>query len=149
MHTPRPLDSGRNPFELFLLGFGLLAGLPLLWGAPPPHSTAELLSPFLVHVWASFLVGGCLVALTGVWWRLLGRLVLRKETRVSTGLLLEQLGLVSVGAGLAIYGVGIIAIHVPGTSVAVGFVFAYGVACFWRAAQIQRWVQATVQDQHS
>lgn len=145
--TPvRSLDSGRNPFELFLLGLGLLAGLPLLWGSPPPRSTEQLLSPFLVHVWAAFLVGGCVVALVGVWWRWLGW-VFRSEAKHSTGLLLEQLGLVSVGVGTIIYGIGIIASGVPGSGLAVGLTFAYGLACFVRTGRIQRWVRAAIREQ--
>jgi hypothetical protein len=140
------LDSGRNPFELFLLGFGLLAGLPLLFGAPPPRSTAHLLSPFLVHFWAGFLVVGCSVALVGVWWRWLGRLF-RFNARISTSLALEQFGLVSVGVGTTIYGIGIISTNVPGTGVAVWFVFAYAVAAFWRTTQIQLWVRAAIREQ--
>lgn len=144
--SARPLDSGRNPFELFLLALGLLSGLPLLWGAPPPRSTAQLLSPLLVHVWAAFLVGGCVVALVGVWWTWLGW-VFRAAAKESTGLLLEQLGLVSVGVGTVIYGIGLIAADVPGSGFAAGLTFAYGLACFWRAVQIQRWVRAAISEQ--
>lgn len=146
---PRPLDSGRNPFELFLLGLGLLSGLPLLLGAPAPKSTAELLSPLLVHAWAAILVGGTITALLGVWWTALGflrRWRPRFRFQATTGLLIEQLGLVSVGVGTLIYGVGIIATGVTGRGYATGIVFAYGLACFWRAVQIQRWVRAMVRE---
>jgi hypothetical protein len=122
--TPPALDSGRGPFEQFFLGLGLVAGLPLLFGAPPPRSVAQLLSPTLVHVWAAFLVFGCITALVGVWW------VRRLDV--------EQLGLVSVGVGSLIYGIGLITSGLPGSGVAVGYVLAYGAACFWRALQIQR-----------
>lgn len=145
--TPVPtLDSGRNPFELFLLGFGLLAGMPLLFGAPPPRSTARLLSPFLVHFWAGFLVVGCIMALIGVWWRWLGRLF-RFDADLSTGLSLEQFGLVSVGVGTTIYGIGILATKAPGTGIAAAFVFAYALSAFWRTTQIQLWVRAAIREQ--
>jgi hypothetical protein len=64
----RPLDSGRHPFEQFVLFLGVFVGWPLLLGGPTPGSTSELLGPFWARVWAWMLVGGCLVALDGAWW---------------------------------------------------------------------------------
>lgn len=149
--THRPLDSGRNPFELFLLCLGLLSGIPLLFGAPPPGTLAELLSPDLVHAWAAILVFGCGVALCGVWWSWwgwLGRIHPRLATRPTTGLLIEQVGLFAVGGGTLIYGVGIIGSGRDGTGIATGIVLAYGMACFWRFAQIKLWVRAAIREQH-
>jgi hypothetical protein len=126
---PAPhLASGRGPFEQFFLALGLVSGVPLLFGAPPPKSIAELLSPLLVHVWALFLVFGCMTALIGVWWT--------ERTDV------EALGLVSVGVGSLIYAIGIIYTALPGAGLAVGYVIAYGGACFWRADQIRRFMRA-------
>lgn len=148
---PTTLDSGRNPFELFVLGFSLLVGLPLLWGAPTPGSTTELLGPSLARVWGVILVFGCLTALVGVWWTWCawaGRFWPRWRPRAGTGLLVEQVGLVAVGVGDVIY-----AIAVSGIAqnrrplIAAAIVGGFGLACFARAWLIQRWVRATIEDQ--
>lgn len=146
----RRLDSARNPFELFLLGLGLVSGLPLLWGAPSPGSAAELLGPVLVHVWSYILVFGCVTALVGVWWTWwswLGRWFPHLCLRSVTGLLIEQVGLVAAGVGTTIYGVALVRLDTQGRSLAAGIAFGFGLACFWRAAQIQRWIRAAIFEQ--
>jgi hypothetical protein len=148
MMPVRRLDSPRNPFELFLLFLGLASAFPLLWGAPTPGSTAELLGPVLVRVWGYILVFGCLTALTGVWWTWLGRLFHRRtKPQEVAGLLIEQVGLVAVGVGTLVYGVGLIGLDTQGRGVVVGIAFGWGLACFWRAGQIQRWVRAAIREQ--
>lgn len=144
----RPLDSGRNSFELFVLFLGVFVGWPLLFGAPIPGSTTELLGPVWARVWAWMLVGGCLIALTGVWWTWwawLSRWIARVKPAVFTGLLIEQVGLVSVGVATVIWAVGVSAMAgSPGRIIPAGLVFGWGLACFWRAWQIRRWVRTAV-----
>jgi hypothetical protein len=147
MMRVRRLDSARNPFELLLLVLGLVSGLPLLWGAPAPGSAAELLGPVLVHVWAYMLVLGCLTALAGVWWTWPARWIHHLHPRAVTGLLIEQVGLVAVGVGTLVYGIGIVALDSQGRGLAAGISFGYGLACFWRAGQIQHWVRAAIFEQ--
>lgn len=151
---PPPLDSGRNPFELFVLGFSLVVGFPLLWGAPTPGSTTELLGPGLARVWGVILVLGCLVALTGVWWTWwawAGRWLSRFQPHVGTGLLTEQVGLVAVGVGDVIYAIAVVTSDAADSRSLVGaaIVGGFGGACWWRAYQIQRWVTATIREQVS
>lgn len=141
---PPLLDSGRNPFELFVLGLSLLTATPLLWGAPPPGSTTELLGPLLVRVWSWILVVGCFVALVGIWWTL-WRWVGPLHPRAATGLLIEQFGLVVVGVGDVIYAIGAFNIADGRARLAGGIVLGFGLACCWRAWQIQRWVRAIVE----
>ena len=138
---PPPLDSGRNPFELFVLGFSILVGAPLLWGAPPPGSTTELLGPTLAHVWAWILVVGCATALLGVFWP--G--AFRCPRATGTGLLIEQVGLVAVGVGDLLYAIAVVVILGP--LVPAGIVGGFGLACWWRAWLIQRWVRAAIREQ--
>jgi hypothetical protein len=111
----RPLDSSRNSFELYLLFLGLITGAPLLWGAPPPMSAAALLNPVQLKVWAFLLVGGCAVALVGVWWTWwawLARFSPGIRPSLATGLLLEQVGMVSVSVGTLIFAYAIVAVGV-------------------------------------
>ena len=148
---PPPLDSGRNPFELFVLGFSLVVGAPLLWGAPRPGSTTELLGPRLASVWGLILVFGCTVALAGVWWTWwawLGRWVASFKPRVGTGLLIEQVGLVAAGVGDVIYAIAVAGAG-PRGALAAAIVGGFGCACWWRAWLIQRWVRATISEQDS
>lgn len=148
---PPPLDSGRNPFELFVLGFSLIVGMPLLWGAPTPGSTTALLGEDLARVWASILVGGCLVALVGVWWTWwawLGRWLDSFVPRAGTGLLTEQVGLVAVGVGDLIYAVAVITADAGGRSgIGAAIVGGFGLACWLRAGLIHRWVRAVIRQQ--
>jgi hypothetical protein len=155
------LDSPRNPFEIFLLTFGLVVAAPLLCGAPAPGSTTELVGRTAVHVWAWMLGGGCFVALTGAWWtwwRWAARWVARFWPRfwpdIATALLIEQVGLVATGAGCGIYVIGLLrAVHgeaavdphrATSAVISAGIVAGFAVACWWRAVLIQLWVNATL-----
>lgn len=141
MKSAPSLNSGlASPFEQFFLVLGVVYGLPMVFGAPAPQATEHLLSPLLVHVWATFLAGGCLTALIGTHWEQLGHLANRR-TRNDTSLLLERLGLVAAGVGTLIYAIGLVLIGFPGF-----LAFAYGLACFWRAGQITLWIRAAIRD---
>lgn len=127
-----------------MLALGFASGLPLLWGAPPPRTAQQLLSPVLVHLWGYTLVLGCLLALLGVcwtWWGWLGKLWPRFQPADGTGLLIEQLGVLAVGVGTVIYGAGILVADQPGSYLAAGIILGFGAACFWRFGQIQRLVK--------
>jgi hypothetical protein len=145
---PPLLDNGRNPFELFVLAFSLVVCTPLLGGAPPPGSTTALLGHALVLWWAGILVFGCAVALVGIWWtwwRWLRRWLHRWHPRATTGLLIEMVGLVAVGVGDVIYAIAAINVGYGRGLVAGGIVLGFGLACWWRAWLIRRWVRAIVE----
>jgi hypothetical protein len=148
--TARTLDSARGPFELFVLGMGLVVGSPLLIGSPAPGTTAELLGPLWSRVWGYVLVVGCLVALIGAWWtwwRWLDRWRPGFHPRYDTGLLIEQVGLVAVGVGTVIYAVGVMHNGGPGRLIPAALVGGFGLASWYRAWLIQRWVRATIAEQ--
>lgn len=129
------LDSSRNPFELFVLVLGIISGAPLILGHIVPGSTAALLNPVLLVVWAVILIVGSTVALTGAFW----------PGRPHIGLLYEQFGLVITGVGVLIYTAGLLlTVQAPGRWLAAGLAGAYGLACFCRAWQIQRWVKVVL-----
>lgn len=130
------LDSGRNPFEVFMLVVSIASGIPLVLGHIVPGSTAALLNPALLVVWAVILIVGSTITLAGAFWP--GR-------RGDIGLLVEQFGLVVVGVGVIVYTAGLLlAATGSGRWVAAGVAGAYGLACWYRAWQIQKWVRAVV-----
>lgn len=139
------LESGRHPFELFVLILGVVAGLPLMIEGPTPGSTQALLGNGLIRVWGAMFGGGCLIALIGVLWAPIVRRV-RGGGRATSGLLIEQVGLVAVGFGTIIYAIGLAVAPngTPSRYVPLGLVLALGIASFWRAVQIQRWVHALI-----
>jgi hypothetical protein len=129
------LSSGRsNPFEIFILLLGLVSGIPILSGHVEPTSVAALLDPALLHIWAWMLTAGCGVALTGVLW----------PRRAHTGFLIEQVGLVAVGAGVVIYVVGLAQLHDPGRVLGIAIASGFGLACWWRVWLIQRWIKSLI-----
>lgn len=148
MNTPT-LDSGRHPFELFVLVFGLVSGLPQLWGAPSPGTTTALLGHAYVKAWAIMFAGGCAVALVGVviasptW-----RDHVQVRARPTTGLLVESVGLVALCASTLVYVVGLVeATALPGRLVTASLFVSLAVASAWRVWQIHSFVRAVILDQ--
>lgn len=124
--------SDRHPFELYLLVLSLIASLPAALGAAPaPASIRIQLDPNLARVWAASLALGSFLALLGLAWR-------RPKVGLSvTGLLLEQVGLVTVGAATIYYCAVAIATVGWSTLAPIGTVLAFGLASFAQAEKIQ------------
>lgn len=123
----QPLLSGRHPFEVFLLCMCAGSGIPLAFGAPRPGSINDVLPEALAVGWGLALAIGSVVALTGIWWR----------NRVS-GIILEQIGLVSVGWAAIIYGVAVVIFAGWAAAFPATFVLGFGVACLVRWRQLQK-----------
>lgn len=145
MHERPPLDSGRHPFELFILGYGLISGVSLLVLGPPP-ATERLLGDGLALVWGGMLSFGCAVALVGV----LAGPVCRRfgwPCQPAVTLLVEAVGLIAVGVAAIIYVVGVGATSpLPLSTRLLPMLILAGLAtaCFWRASQINRYIEAAI-----
>lgn len=64
--TRAPRALLEEPFEIFLALLCLLAGIPLLLGAPEPESLNRLLAPAVVKLWGIMLVIGSGAVLVGL-----------------------------------------------------------------------------------
>lgn len=124
------LPSSRHPFELFTLGLCAFVGLPLLVGEARPGSISALLPPWAGDVWGAMLVVGALVALLGIYWR----------NRV-TGIVLEQIGLMSVGLGALFYTLVVVIQNGVPALYATIFVGGFGTSCLWRYFQLARFLK--------
>lgn len=146
---PPRLDSARHPFEQFVLFLGMVVSWPLLMGDATPGTTSELLGPVLVHVWAWLLFGGCLIALSGSWWTAwgwFGRYWSRWNPRANSALLIEQVGLISLGGSSVVYAYGVLTAvgFLPARLVGAGLVAGMGFAALYRVRQITRWIRWTL-----
>jgi uncharacterized membrane protein HdeD (DUF308 family) len=126
-----------NPFEVFFFVACLFQGALILTRQQPPASVSTVLPSWSQYVWGIFLVAGGVFALIGVLW-----------PRISnTTPYIEQIGLGAVGAGCLFYSGSILYftgrhhILLQGTYSA-SFVIAFGLACAWRYAQIERSIVA-------
>lgn len=149
---PPPITPAReNDFEIFVLVLGVLAGYPLLFGAPVPGSTTELLGPVRARVWAWLLVGGCAIALTGAywtWWGWISRWIRRWQPRTLMGLMIEQVGLVAMGGSSIVYAYGVASVanfEDLSRYIAGALVLGMGLAGLRRARRIRRWIRGLEQ----
>lgn len=118
-----------HAFEAIFLVMVLLTTLRLAAGATPaPASTAALLDPDLLRIWAAMLGGGSLLALTGIFW----------PGRMATSLVLEQVGLILVGGTVAIYVWGTVGRVTAASTMPLAIVCGVGLACGVRVLQIRR-----------
>lgn len=95
-----PFRAGRHPFQRYLLGLCVVGTLPLLFGKPSAGSIEASLPPFVVLAWSALLIGGCLLALLGVYWPL--REPVTPQSFVQA-LFLERLGLAIVWPTALVY----------------------------------------------
>lgn len=118
-----------HAFEVIFLLMVLLSTVRLAAGfAPAPNTTAALLDPALLRIWAAMLGGGSLLALAGIFW----------PGRVATSLVLEQVGLILVGGAVAIYIWGTFGRVAASSSMPLAIVSGVGLASLVRVLQIRR-----------
>ena len=120
----------QNPFEVFILGLGLLAALPLLRGDTGSAVLEANLDDTAVILWGAALLIGAAMALVGMWlptrWALLG-------------LYLERGGLILAGGAASIYAYIVFRESNPDdVRYIVSTQTGFAVACLWRSIQLTR-----------
>lgn len=128
----------RHPFELLFLGVAVAQGMSGLASTEVrPGSIEEGVGHGGTLVWYFAILLSGLAALVGIYW-----------PDRATGLLLEAVGLFTVGICTIFYGVAAL-ILLGGIAFYPSLtLLGYGVAAVWRANQIRRFL-ATVAEEHS
>lgn len=131
-HLGDPLYSQRNPHQIFLLAFSVIAAIGLLEGATGSVVLDDALPGFSIVAWGLFLLLGSSTALFGMW-----------LPRTYSGLVVERAGL----AGVSIAALGyswLVYRAAPDAAFTALTHTAYGLSCAWRVKQINarlRWVR--------
>lgn len=114
-----------DPRAVFVLTLCVVSGVPLVFADATPGSIAAQLPRLMVVVWGAMLALGALTTLVGT---------LKMDVN---GIILEQIGSVSVGGASLIYAGAIFTqIHWVG-SVPAAIITGWGLSCFWRWGQLQ------------
>jgi len=114
-----------DPRAVFILMTCVISGIPLLLGRSTPGSINSQLDRPQVITWGLLLVLGAGTTLIGMF------------RQTVNGVVLEQIGSVSVGGACWIYA-GAIAAQVGLAGAVPGLlIFGFGFACFWRWGQLQ------------
>jgi hypothetical protein len=127
LSRPR-LTGPANPIQTAALIACAVAGAAVLTGVSPPTSIEQTLPPWQRVLWAAFMGGGALVALTGMYW----------WGGPFTGAAIKRTGLLAVSGGCSVYG-GALLIVFGHTALVPGLQnVCIGVGCFLRAWQVNR-----------
>lgn len=114
-----------DPRAVFILVLSVFSGLTALLLSVAPDSLEQLLPEWAVALWSVNLALGSATALIGM---------LRQTV---TGIVLEQVGSVMVGASAIFYSLLILWTVGPSAIQTVGIILAWGLACLARWAQLQ------------
>lgn len=128
----------RYPYEVFLLLWCLVVAAPAALGAKTSGAAQQQMSALEIRLWSVSLMVGSALALAGIFWSR------RNAKSQITGLLLEEVGLIIVGFGAAIYGIMIWKATGSGALFALGIVFGFSTASFAQAIMLYRSVQRAV-----
>lgn len=119
------IPPSRHPFQVWLMFALVISGASNLF---TPGAVTSQVDPFFHKIWACTLLVGGLATLVGTFWR----------DRV-TGLLLERLGLGTVGMSSSVFS--ILAVEQLGLAQGVvGWTLtaSVGAAAFWRVVHVNR-----------
>lgn len=114
-----------DPRAVFILALSVFSGATTLLLSAAPASLEALLPRWGVIVWGVLLTLGSAVTLLGM------------VFQTSSGIILEQIGSVTVGATTIFYSTLAIWVVGPSALSAVGIIFAWGISCFVRWWQLQ------------
>jgi len=115
-----------DPRAVFVLGLAVISGFPLLIsGNLEAGSLEEQLPHWGVMLWGAALLFGSLLTLAAM------------TRQTVNGIILEQIGSVTVGAATLFYSGIIIYTLGRSGSPAIPFILGFGLSCFWRWGQLQ------------
>ena len=120
-----------DPRAVFVLGFAIAVGIPLVVARIAPGSIADVMPLWGVVAWAWGLVIGSCVTLIGM------------TRQTTTGIIIEQIGSVIVGVVTIIYGACTVLVVGPGAGVAAGIIVGFGLSCFYRWFQLDALLRAS------
>jgi hypothetical protein len=124
---PVTVATGRTPFEVTMFAAALLAGLALLVVDTRPASVQLGMLPTVQVIWEFGLIVAGLAGLVGVG---------RRWPVLSTGLIVEMLGVCVLGSVTSMYGTALFVISGTQALAAGSFVVAVAAGSWWRMAQI-------------
>lgn len=108
-----------RPFELWISTLCLIAGVPLVGGAPAPTSIDALLPDWMARWWGAMLIVGALLVTAGLF---------RPRSH------LERLGHSLLGPAALVYALAIVTILGARGALSSAIIFGFGLACLTRAA---------------
>lgn len=126
-----PGSVTEHPFEFAVALAAVISGLAYLLTDHAPSSIAGLLDPGFQRAWDLYLIvgGGLIVA----------GLLVRNDEHPLAGIRLERLGLVALGVGSLVYAGAVIAtVGTLGLFSALTYGL-YGLACYLRLRQLERY----------
>lgn len=127
------LALGREPFEIFMLAFAALAGLRGFTDSA--SSPLQLALPrWEGYVWSGVLLGGCLLALAGAYWK-------RRET----GLVMERTGLLGVALASAGHAIFLILTAPSEATFSALLTAGFALACFAQVRRISKLVRLLIE----
>lgn len=127
-----PRASRADPLEWVLLAYLLLGGISTLTGAGRPASLSRVLTSPYLEAWSWSLAVGAAAALAGCGWQRVER------ARLTTGLALEQVGLILIAGDALIYLLALLAVRAQGGLLAASFLAMIGSYAAWRVWSIAR-----------
>lgn len=132
--SPARRLNDRHPYEVYLLTLAFLSSLPTAAGVTsPPNSITSQLPGWPARLWAYAVLIGAATALVGLAWKRP-----RFPLVTVTGLLLEQVGIVILGAACTVYAVAVMFTGGTNALFAGSLTLAFGLASFAQARKIKR-----------
>ena len=124
----------RHPYEIYLLIVFAVYGVASLFNLLPTPRSIDSQVPAR-ELWSAAILIGSLAALWGLAWPRSNGLVVKV-----TPLLLEQVGLVMIGAALTFYAIAVVATNGAPAAFSAASNLGLGIASFAHARKIQKYI---------